>query len=391
MGGMTKPLHIFKAGRRTAMSGLTLDFSESDLAASAAAYDPSKHEAPLVIGHPRHDAPAYGWVRSLAAGADGLHAEPHQVNADFADLVSGGSFKKISASFFMPDAPNNPVPGVYYLRHVGFLGALAPAVKGLKAVEFAADEEGVVEFADYGLDATAGLFRRLREWLLAQFGQAAADQVVPDWQIDALREAARADDADEQLPRVAFADPADPTPDPALTTPPTQKENLVSPEQKAALEAENARLKQELQAAQAATLTAARAQRHADHVNYAEQMFNEGRLKPKHKAAVVAFLDFAAGDQESAQVLEFGEGDAKQPLITAFKDYLADAPKVVEFGDLATKGKATDGSAGAGTDQADHVDFGDADPERLKQHQAALAHMAAHKVDYATAARAVIR
>jgi len=393
MGGMTKPLHIFKSGRRTAMSGLTLDFSESDLAASAAAYDPAKHEAPLVVGHPRHDAPAYGWVRSLAATEDGLHAEPHQVNADFAELVSAGSFKKISASFFLPDSPNNPVPGVYYLRHVGFLGALAPAVKGLKAVEFAEfaqNEEGVVEFADYGLDATAGLWRRMREWLLAQFGQAAADQVVPDWQIDALREAARADDTDDQLPRVAFADPVDPPPGAAPNTvPTTPKENLVSPEQKAALEQENARLKQELQAAQAATQAAARAQRHTEHVNYAEQLISEGRLAPKHKDTVVAFLDFADGEQADGQVLEFGEGEAKQPLADAFKSFLAEAPKVVEFGEVATNGRAAGDATGvAGTD---HVDFGEADPERLKQHQAVLAHMAAHKVDYATAARAVIR
>lgn len=62
----TKHLHIFKPGRQTAMSGVTLDFSESDLEASARAYDPAKHEAPIVIGHPKHDAPAYGWVKYAA-------------------------------------------------------------------------------------------------------------------------------------------------------------------------------------------------------------------------------------------------------------------------------------------------------------------------------------
>ena len=146
----TKPLHIFKPGRQTAMSGVTLEFSESDLEASARAYDPAKHEAPIVVGHPKHDAPAYGWVKSLAAGADGLNAEPHQVDANFAELVAAGRYKKISASFYLPDAPNNPVPGVYYLRHVGFLGAQPPAVKGLKQAEFADAEDGIVEFGDWG-------------------------------------------------------------------------------------------------------------------------------------------------------------------------------------------------------------------------------------------------
>jgi hypothetical protein len=118
-----KPLHIFKPGTHTAMSGVAFEFSESDIAATVRAYDPILHEAPLVIGHPKHDAPAAGWVKSLSATAEGLNAEPQQVDAAFAEQLSKGSYKKISASFYHPDAPGNPVPGVYYLRHVGFLGA----------------------------------------------------------------------------------------------------------------------------------------------------------------------------------------------------------------------------------------------------------------------------
>ena len=130
-------LQIFRAGRHTAMSGAVLDFSDADLAATAAAYDPARSEAPIVVGHPKTDGPAYGWVRSLSFAEGGLEAEPHQVDPAFAELVDAGRFKKISASFFTPDAPNNPVPGVYYLRHVGFLGAQPPAVKGLRSPEFA--------------------------------------------------------------------------------------------------------------------------------------------------------------------------------------------------------------------------------------------------------------
>lgn len=68
------PLHIFKPGRHTAMSGATLEFSAADVAASAAAYDPAKFEAPLVVGHPQLNAPAFGWVARLAADPDGLEA-----------------------------------------------------------------------------------------------------------------------------------------------------------------------------------------------------------------------------------------------------------------------------------------------------------------------------
>ena len=133
-----KPIQIFKPGRHTAMSGAVLEFSAADLAASAAAYDPAKHEAPIVVGHPTLDAPAYGWIKGLAYADSALDAQPDQVDAAFAEMVAAGRFKKISASFYAPDAPGNPVPGVYYLRHVGFLGAAAPAVKGLRAPSFAA-------------------------------------------------------------------------------------------------------------------------------------------------------------------------------------------------------------------------------------------------------------
>ena len=155
----------------------------------------------------------------------------------------------------------------------------------------------------------------------------------------------------------------------------------MTPEQKAALEAENAQLKQKLAAAEAEKKTAAAAKRHGEHLAYAEQLVGEGKLAPKHKDAVVAFLDFSDGET----ALEFGEGDAKQPLASAFKSFLGDMPKVVEFGEHATKDKAP------GT-QESVAEFGEsADPERLKQHQAIQAHMAEHKVDYATAARAVLK
>ena len=155
----------------------------------------------------------------------------------------------------------------------------------------------------------------------------------------------------------------------------------MTPEEKAALEAENAQLKQRLAEADAREKASAAAKRHGDHLAYAEQLVGDGKLAPKHKDAVVAFLDFSDGET----ALEFGEGDAKQPLATAFKSFLGDLPKVVEFGEHATKDKAT------GT-QESVAEFGEsADPGRLKQHQAIQAHMAEHKVDYATAARAVLK
>lgn len=329
----SKPIEIFRPGRHVAMSGAALDFSESDLQASANAYNPAKHEAPIVVGHPKADAPAYGWVSKLAFAEGSLEAEPHQVNPDFAELVASGTFKKVSASFYSPDSPQNPVPGVYYLRHVGFLGAQPPAVKGLRTPEFADAEEGVVEFGDWDDMQNASLWRRMREWLISRFGLDEADKTIPDYVVGSLEESARQEDEPAELP-----------PAPIFSEQPNQ-ETQVTPEQKAALEAENAQLKQQLAEAQARDKAAQAAARHTDNAAFAETLIKAGKLLPAHKDFVVAFMDHVAAD---TGVIEFGEGDAKQSKtgIDGFKAFLEGQPKVVDFQERA-------GDTGAVVDTAD--------------------------------------
>jgi hypothetical protein len=149
MNTPTHPLAIFKPGRHIANSGVTLDFSDADLAAMAAAYDPAIHHAPLVLGHPKTDDPAYGWTRALEFSDGLLKAAVDAVDATFAEWVNAGLYKKLSAAFYPPDSPNNPVPGVYYLRHIGFLGAHPPAIKGLPEPQFNDDPDFItLDFAE---------------------------------------------------------------------------------------------------------------------------------------------------------------------------------------------------------------------------------------------------
>lgn len=375
-------LHIFKPGKQTAMSGLTLEFSEADLAACAQAYDPAVHEAPIVIGHPRHDLPAYGWVQSLAFGEDGLHAAPHQVDTAFAELVEAGRYKKISASFYTPDAPNNPVPGVYYLRHVGFLGAQPPAVKGLKAVEFADAEEGVVSFGELSPYTVSRLFRGLRDFILTQFGQETADRVLPPYDVDWLQEqAAQPAPQESNALSVGFTEPLTPE-----SVSPNPEEPTVDPAKAAALESENQTLKAEITAFKAQAKADAEVARHTGNVAYAEGLVGAGTLAPVHQAAVVALLDFAGAPDAEGGVVEFGEGEAKQPLVDGLKGFLDGLPKVVALGELATKDKA--GTSGAG----DTVDYGEnVDQDRLALDQRIRAYATEHQVDYATAASRVIK
>jgi hypothetical protein len=119
-----------------------MSFTEDIIQKIVNSYNVSVHEAPIVIGHPKIDDPAYGWVSSLSTNDFGeIEAEIDQVEPAFAELVNAGRFKKVSASFYNPDSEINPVKGTYYLRHVGFLGATPPAIKGLGNVSFNETED----------------------------------------------------------------------------------------------------------------------------------------------------------------------------------------------------------------------------------------------------------
>jgi hypothetical protein len=337
-----KRLHLFKPGRHTAASGVSIDFSEAQLQATATAYDPAKHEAPIVVGHPKHDLPAYGWVKSLGFAEGELDAEPHQVDAAFAELVAAGRYKKISASFYRPDAPMNPVPGVYYLRHVGFLGAQPPAVKGLKAVEFADAEEGVIEFSDWNDMTNAGLWRNLRDWFIEQFGKDKADNVLPDYSIS-------------QLATAAAQEPAATAGMPAYSENPTTRTTMTPAEiaaREAALktQADAQTKKDEEQRAKDATfaeretrLAAEETKRaRAEILTFVDGLVKEGKVLPAHQEGLVSFMVGIA----PAQVIEFSEGDKKvsKPGTTWLRDYLTAQPKLVEFKEVG-KGDGSENAA----------------------------------------------
>jgi hypothetical protein len=142
-------LHIFRGGNTIDGHGKRVTFDAKTIAQIAANYNAKTHEAPIVIGHPTDNAPAYGWVRRLVAKGLDLYAEPDQLNADFKSAVQSGAYKKISSSFYLPESSHNPTPGAFCLRHVGFLGAMAPAIKGLGSVAFSEATDYVTFSEDY--------------------------------------------------------------------------------------------------------------------------------------------------------------------------------------------------------------------------------------------------
>jgi hypothetical protein len=133
---MSKWMEIFRTGTFAAMDGRRLSYGAADLDRIVNTYQPNMHEAPLVIGHPEHNHPAWGWVAALKRVDDRLLMLPKQVVPAFAEMVRNGMFKKRSISLY-PDGS---------LRHVGFLGALPPAVKGLEDVAFGSGCPWLVSF-----------------------------------------------------------------------------------------------------------------------------------------------------------------------------------------------------------------------------------------------------
>jgi hypothetical protein len=124
-------IEVFKSGTQTDSAGNSKAWSEEDLKKIVNTYNnQSEHEAPIVIGHPDTDAPAYGWVEKLKAAGNTLFAKVKQLNKEFKELVNSGTYKKRSISLY---------PSLL-LRHVGFLGAAPPAIKGLKDVKFEDDK-----------------------------------------------------------------------------------------------------------------------------------------------------------------------------------------------------------------------------------------------------------
>ena len=329
---MDTTIEIFRTGRHTAMGGQTLAFSEADLAATVAAYDPALHEAPIVVGHPATDAPAYGWIGSLRVDGDRLQAGARQVDPAFAEVVKAGRYKRVSASFYTPDSPSNPKPGVFYLRHVGFLGAQPPAVKGLRPVSFAAAEDGVVEFGDaYATGVIARVLRGLREAWIGRFGQEDADKALPSWEIDQL--AAQAV-LDQQREMAAVPPPAPSYVEPearehiretkGVTDKPSARE--------AELEAELALLRERT----AAFAEAEAGRRRADDAAFLDRLEKEGRLLPANRALAAGLLDkLAAGDAVS-----FAEGRAAETPRDALRALLAAQPVAVDFTERAGGGHA---------------------------------------------------
>ena len=318
-------IDVCRAGTWRDMVGREVALTVGDLdgyVAAHAAGDP----APVVVGHPEHDSPAYAWVDGLRRVGDRLQAKLRDIEPTFRAAVEGGRYATRSIAVSRGR-----------VRHLGFLGGRAPAVEGLAPTQFAAAAERIVEFAASDLagadryiwTSLARILRGLRDRIIETDGTEAADRVISGYDIETISEAARDDDADPVAVAPAMAsDLPTATLEPDMKTPPTEPAGEAA-DAAALAQRETALAAREDEIARREALVAADAA--------LEEHVRAGRVLPAERAGLAALLASLPGDEES--VLRFAAADGESEVTRqpgeVLAALLAALPSRVPYGELA--------------------------------------------------------
>jgi hypothetical protein len=346
--GLADWIEVFRAGTHTDSKGRSCTFTESDLDQMVS--NLVLGAAPAVLGHPKHDDPAYGWVKADGAKRDGtsLFVKFEDINPAFETSVVSGAYRNRSVSVF------NDKDAGWRIRHVGWLGAAPPAIEGLTPLDYSAEVDAY-EFdagdwgVGYALADTAELLRGLREQLIAKDGLEAADAALPNWRIQSVADAAqrvqaaaRTETDDDIRP---FSQPDNPGGVMSFT-----QEQLDAAAAKARKEAEDASAAQ-FSASQAA-LNKLIGERQTERISTQITGWKaKGLVTPAEEPGLAEFM----GSLESAGG-EFAfsasdKTDVKKTPAQFFADFMAARKPVVKLGQLLDQ-------AGAGTEVLDPSNAG---------------------------------
>ena len=310
-----------------------VEITDAMLDGLVAAYG-NQDPAPVVVGHPAADAPAYAWVESVRKTGDRLQAKLRDIQAAFREAVEAGSYAGRSVKI---------VGGA--LRHVGFLGGRAPAVPGLAPTQFDDGDAGQticlaeIDLASGGVDAAvlasgdlrfgfhamARIARGLRERIIASDGIEAADEAIPSWEVDALQRAA--DEASDNDDATAYSNPQ-----------PEEIDVSGNPDKpdEAALAAKEAELAAREERVAESEKTAAQAARLAAAVAALEPHVTAGRLLPAEKAPLAALLASLPDDDTTVSfAAPQGEGEVREKPRAVLDRLFGALPVRVNYTELA--------------------------------------------------------
>lgn len=299
---------IFAAGSWIDSQGRQKTYSREDLDKIVASYDPGNHEAPIVIGHPANNHPAWGWIAGLKRVGDKLLALPRGVVDEFAEMVKKGLFKKRSISL-NPDLS---------LRHVGFLGAVPPAVKGLEDIRFEVDPAALEYYAEMAEDTwkmglVGRVLQRLRDFIIDKFDVETANQVVSPFDIDELKR--------ELEPAVEIGDVMNKEFQERLAA--LEHENRQLREQAAARETEANTYKQQLGDRE-------RQSRREKISLFCEGLVKAGRITEGQKENIVLVLE----SLHDVAPLQYADKKEK-PAVEALQEFLQALPEQIVFREVA--------------------------------------------------------
>lgn len=381
--GFDDPVEIFRAGTHTDSQGRSGTWTEADLDEMVRNHNEAA-AAPAVIGHPETNDPAYGWVERLERNGKSLFAKFKDVVPQFAEAVEQGRFRKRSVSV-------GKTPDGWRLLHVGWLGAKAPALDLAPMNYSTSDVRETFEFeADWQTPGTiARAMRRLREFLIEQFGLDAADRVMPGGDIDFLDEHAddlrnreRERDSSEADASPAFASFAKPNGDNAV-------KNFSQSDLDQARESAKAEAKREFEQQQSTLqqeLDQERAERHKSEFSAElDKLQAEGRLTPAQAAGALEFMQALASQPTT---MEFSSADGKSTNKTDplawFRNFVQSLPKQVEIGRREDEDVSTTRPSNFAAPTGTVVDS-----DRLSIHDRAVQYAKANKVPYIDAVMAV--
>jgi hypothetical protein len=386
--GLQDWIEVFRTGTHTDSKGRSCTFTQADL--DEIVGNMALGPAPAVLGHPKHNDPAYAWAREggVKREGDALFVKFEDINPDFEAGVDGGAYRERSVSIFKDKDAG------WRLRHVGWLGAVPPAIGGLTPLDYSADVDSY-EFAaefdvGYALADTAELLRGLREQLIAKDGLEAADAALPNWRIQSIADAAQRIQAEAREEADAGPRPFSQPDNPGGVMSFTQ-EQLDAAAEKARKEAEEKATKNF--AAQAAELTQLRGERQAERIaQQIEGWKSKGQLIPAEEPGLAEFMAGLEGQDAELNFSAADKSEVKKTMAQFFADFMAARKPVVKLG--AAPG-AAEGGEGADTKvtefsrQPGYAGV-DVDPDRASTDVRIKEYMAKHNVDYATAAANVM-
>jgi len=322
----------FCAGTHTDANGKTDTWTEDDVKKIADKYNQisATAPAPVCLGHPVDNSPAYGWIKSAYAAGGKLMLKLGELNKDFVKALKTGSYKTRSLSLYEDGT----------IRHIGFLGGMQPAIKGLTPLHFAENrpsrifnfnERTSVMLKDTDvqeLKAKVSWYEKIFNIFKMEVGKEFSE-VKPEAKTEEVKPEEKAPEVKpEEKKEFVEATPATPV------VPEVKAEAEVKAETKdmvkeysdlktavSGLEARFVSLEKLMTAKVEAT----------DNKSFCEALVSEGRLRPADLDKEIENLNLR-GQVDGTR--SFAEGQLTS--VEMYKAYLRGQAKVVEFGELLT-------------------------------------------------------